>query len=129
MSVRYIGTRLLKHGTAIIRQITQRNVYNINIAEKINAAPIPAAPNKAFNNQLVPKSFALRNVGVQIGLQARRILIDNVLNRVTNSLAADLRKRAARRYVYFSVTLLIVNEIFFQNFVWGFWTIFCLSGR
>lgn len=97
MSVRYIGTRLFKHGTAVIRHFTQRNVHNINIAEKINAAPVPTQPTRAFNNQIIPRSFALRNVGVQIGLQARRILIDNVLNRVTNSLAADLRKRAARR--------------------------------
>lgn len=35
-----------------------------------------------------------------MGAHARRIFVDNILKRVTNSLAADLRRRAARRLVF-----------------------------
>jgi PTEN induced putative kinase 1 len=102
MSLRALGTRLIKHGTVLIRNTGKNREFNTKtiIAEKINAA-VSSTPTSNFtSNRLTPRYFALRNVGVQIGLQARRILIDNVLNRVTNSLAADLRKRAARRILY-----------------------------
>nr|XP_023023488.1 serine/threonine-protein kinase PINK1, mitochondrial [Leptinotarsa decemlineata] len=100
MSVRAVGTRILKHGTSLIRHIC--NKRNINtITDKINAAQqVAPKPREYVGNQVIQRGFGLRNVGVQIGLQARRILIDNVLNRVTNSLASDLRKRAARRIFY-----------------------------
>lgn len=97
MSIRALGTRLFKHGTNVIRHIRKRNLNTTIIADKINAAQQATSQPKALNNHLAPRGFGLRTVGVQIGLQARKILIDNVLNRVTNSLAADLRKRAARR--------------------------------
>lgn len=35
-----------------------------------------------------------------LGAHARRIFVDNILKRVTNSLAADLRRRAASRLVF-----------------------------
>ncbi|KAJ8948925.1 hypothetical protein NQ314_008327 [Rhamnusium bicolor] len=102
MSVRALGTRLFKHGTAFIRHICKRDLNTTTIAEKINAGQqvTSTQPSKVFNQQVVPRNFGLRNVGVKIGLQARRILIDNVLNRVTNSLAGELRKKAARRILY-----------------------------
>ncbi|CAH1954234.1 unnamed protein product [Acanthoscelides obtectus] len=98
MSVRAFSTQLFKHGKALVRQICKKeSIASRNIALKINAAQqTTPKPAKVFDNRIVPRISGLRNVGVQIGLQARRILIDNVLNRVTNSLAADLRKRAAR---------------------------------
>ncbi|KAL3280758.1 hypothetical protein HHI36_003993 [Cryptolaemus montrouzieri] len=101
MSIRIL-TRLFKHGTSLFRNIARKDLHTINIADKINAASnVPAASHQIsqVSNRLIPQNF-VRNVGVQIGLQARRILIDNVLNRVTNSLAADLRKRAAKRILY-----------------------------
>ncbi|CAH1105419.1 unnamed protein product [Psylliodes chrysocephalus] len=100
MSLRALGSRLLKHGTAFIRHTRNQREFNSKtIADKINARA-SATPQNLSSNQIVPRTHALRNFGAQIGLQARRILIDNVLNRVTNSLAADLRKRAARRILY-----------------------------
>lgn len=102
MSVRALGTRLFKHGTSFVRHLCKREL-NTTIADKINAAqqlPTAAAAPARNSAQIVPRNFVLRNVGAQLGLQARRILIDNVLNRVTNSLAADLRKRAARRILF-----------------------------
>ncbi|KAJ8977930.1 hypothetical protein NQ317_002904 [Molorchus minor] len=81
MSVRALGTRLFKHGTALVRHICKKQLNTAKITDKINAAQsAPPQPNQLFNNQLVPRQFGLRTVGVQIGLQARRILIDNVLN-------------------------------------------------
>ncbi|XP_018567039.1 serine/threonine-protein kinase PINK1, mitochondrial [Anoplophora glabripennis] len=100
MSIRALGTRLFKHGTSVIRHIRKRNLNTTIIADKINVAQQVAPQPQALKNNLAPRGFGLRTVGVQIGLQARKILIDNVLNRVTNSLAADLRKRAARRILY-----------------------------
>lgn len=35
-----------------------------------------------------------------LGAHARRIFVDNILKRVTNSLAGDLRRRAASRLVF-----------------------------
>lgn len=96
MSVRVV-TRLFKHATTLVRLQCKRNL-DTNIAEKINAAQqVSAQPSRAFTNQVVARHSGLRNVGIQIGIQARKILIDNVLSRVTNSLAAELRKKAARR--------------------------------
>lgn len=101
MSIRALGTRIIKHGTSFIRHIHKRNLNTSIIADKINAAQqVTSQPTNALKNNLVPRGFGLRTFGVQIGLQARKILIDNVLNRVTNSLSADLRKRAARRILY-----------------------------
>lgn len=100
MSVRVIGTRLFNHGTLLVRSIIKKEVHQTrNIADKINAAKqVPSNPSGGFNNnQLGSRYSGLRNVGVQLGLQARRILIDNVLNRVTNSLMSEMRKKAARR--------------------------------
>ncbi|CAH0557225.1 unnamed protein product [Brassicogethes aeneus] len=101
MSVRALGTRLFKHGAAYVRHICRRDLNTAKIADKINAvSQAPSASAQVSNALVVPRKFALRNVGVQIGLQARRILIDNVLNRVTNSLAQELKKKAARRILY-----------------------------
>lgn len=106
MSLRALGSRLLKHGTAFIRHTRNQREFNSKtIADKINARA-SATPQNLSSNQIVPRTHALRNFGAQIGLQARRILIDNVLNRVTNSLAADLRKRATRRSV-------ILNRLYY----------------
>ncbi|XP_044751034.1 serine/threonine-protein kinase Pink1, mitochondrial [Coccinella septempunctata] len=101
MSIRVLG-RLFKNGTSLLRNICSRDI-SFNIAEKINAVsnvPVASEQVSQLQNRLIPRNSVFRNVGVQIGLQARRILIDNVLNRVTNSLAADLRKKAAKRILF-----------------------------
>lgn len=96
MSIRALGTRLFRHGQTYLRHICRRDYNTTNIAEKINAFQEAAARPNA---RVVPRNFALRNVGLQFSLHARRIFIDNVLNRVTNSLASELRKKAARRLI------------------------------
>jgi PTEN induced putative kinase 1 len=100
MSVRAVGVRLFKHGRSFVQHLCKRDL-NTTIGDKINAvSQATAAPPSLPSAQAIPKNFALRNVGVQLGLQARRILIDNVLNRVTNSLSAELRKKATRRILF-----------------------------
>lgn len=105
MSVRAIGGRLLRHGTAYVRILCRRYNNTTTIGDKINAfgkAPLPSAAtgsNANTSSQVVTRNFALRNVGLQVGLHARKILIDNVLKRVTNTLAGELRKKAAKRYL------------------------------
>lgn len=44
-------------------------------------------------------SIAGKHLGY-LGAHARRLFVDNILKRVTNSLAADLRRRAATRLVF-----------------------------
>lgn len=103
MSIRTVGSRLFKHGQTFVRNICRRNYnYNTtNIAEKINVIQeVTSAPGPVSNTALVSRNFALRNVGLQFSIHARRIFIDNVLNRVTNSLASELRRKAARRILF-----------------------------
>lgn len=99
MSVRALGIRLFRHGQAYVRHICRRD-FNSSTVEKINGVQQPSAVQGQFSNRprVITRTFDLRNVGLQVGLHARRILIDNVLNRVTNSLAAELRKKTAKRY-------------------------------
>ncbi|KAF5282721.1 hypothetical protein FQR65_LT02718 [Abscondita terminalis] len=103
MSIRAVGSRLFKHGQNIVRNICRRdyNQNTTNIAEKINVIQgVPSAPAPITNTTLASRTFALRNVGLQFSIHARRIFVDNVLNRVTNTLASELRKKAARRILF-----------------------------
>lgn len=90
--------RLFKHGKGYLKFI-RRDYNSTNITEKINVVQQASAQTGEVSNnsQILLRNFTLRNVGTQVGLQARRILIDNVLNRVTNSLSSDLRKKATRK--------------------------------
>lgn len=124
MSVRV----LFKNGRSILRSLCKRNLNTSIIFEKINAPKHLPTSTTSTPKFPVPKNFVLRNVGAQIGLQARRILIDNVLNRVTNSLAADLRKRAARRFVSPVISLNYIIKLL-QDTLWRLWSVFCIGWR
>ncbi|GLV41630.1 PTEN-induced putative kinase 1 [Carabus blaptoides fortunei] len=96
MSLRAFGGRLFKHGTAIVRALYKREYNTSTIAEKARPLKeIGVAPP-----QITARHFGLRNVGLQVGLHARRLFVDSVLNRVTNTLAAELRRKAARRMLF-----------------------------
>lgn len=103
MSLRFLGSRLFRHGTALVRAAYKREYNSVKIAEKVVPKDTGVRPQQA-----VVRSFALRNVGVQVGLHARKLFVDSVLNRVTNSLAAELRKKAARRCVLYIYKLYIM---------------------
>ncbi|KAF5297680.1 hypothetical protein FQA39_LY12011 [Lamprigera yunnana] len=102
MSIRAVGSRLFKHGQSVVRQICRRDYnYNTTIADTINAVKeVTPAPRSVPNTTVASRNYALRNVGLQFTIHAKRIFIDNVLSRVTNTLASDLRKRAARRILF-----------------------------
>lgn len=92
MSLRAFGRGLFRHGTALVRSVYKRDYNSIKIAEK----PIKVRDTTSSTSE-VSRNYALRNVGLQVGIHARKLFVDSVLNRVTNSLAAELRKKAARR--------------------------------
>ena len=102
MSIRAISTRLIRYGQTAIR--TCRRDYNNssrNIAHKINVTQNSGATSGQLSNTaIVPRNFVLRNVGLQFSIHARRIFVDNVLSRVTNTLASELRKKAARGILF-----------------------------
>lgn len=58
---------------------------------------------KSQNNDLcrnIDNVWSTRRHLGYLGTHARRIFVDNILKRVTNSLAADLRRRTASRLVF-----------------------------
>ncbi|XP_044727845.1 serine/threonine-protein kinase Pink1, mitochondrial [Chrysoperla carnea] len=112
MSLRAIVSRIYKHGTLAIRHFTTTRNYNTatTISDKIvkkSSALQTSATTKIGDSQTtsivtksLPKQYGLRNVGLQVGQHARRLFVDNVLNRVTNSLSSELKKRARRRLLF-----------------------------
>lgn len=94
MSLRALGYRMYKHGTLAIRYFTARNYNSTTITEQAKSVKGTGA---VANIKSQVRYYGLRNVGVQVGQHARRIFVDNVLNRVTNSLSGELRKRASRK--------------------------------
>ncbi|XP_067006168.2 serine/threonine-protein kinase Pink1, mitochondrial [Anabrus simplex] len=99
MSIRAIAVRLIQNGRILLRSYKPHQNYS-EVAEgvKLNIFPkgvaIESSPNPGS------RASAIRNVGYQVHLHARRLFVDNVLKRVTNSLAADLRRKAAKRLLY-----------------------------
>lgn len=98
MSIRSQALRLIQDGRFLLRSFKNRehffNKQNANF-NKIHVARVGESQGH------VPLgtggiSSASSHLGF-LGAQARRLFVDNVLKRVTNTLAADLRRRAARR--------------------------------
>lgn len=87
----------------IIRQLFRngryifQTIYNKQNVKILDIVPKPKDAYSAIEKQSFTNYEGLRNVGCQIGLQARKLFVDNVLNRVTNSLASDLRRKATKR--------------------------------
>lgn len=93
MSLRAAAHRLLQNGRILLRTFkSQKNPKDVVDGVKLN---ISLRGAEAECNTSAVKS-AVRSVG----FQARRLFVDNVLRRVTNSLSADLRKRAAKRLLF-----------------------------
>ncbi|XP_060535534.1 serine/threonine-protein kinase Pink1, mitochondrial [Cylas formicarius] len=99
MSARYIGNKLFKHGTALLRQICKREAHSTTIANKVGASSQASSPPTQLQKQIVSKNYVLRNVGIQITQQARKLLVENA-QKITNTFAADVRRRATQRILY-----------------------------
>ncbi|XP_076652857.1 PTEN-induced putative kinase 1 [Halictus rubicundus] len=103
MSIRTVAHRLLQNGRAFLHSVRNTDCFYANCHPRINHDKIhvvqvgksqgclPQGSNNA--------SATGRHLGY-LGAHARRLFVDNILKRVTNSLAADLRRRAATRLVF-----------------------------
>lgn len=95
MSLRAIGGKLIKHGTAIVRQAhkgkpSARNISDI--ARPVEQASLPVQKTDWIKNN---KYCVFRNLGIHVSQRARRVLIDDVLNRVTKK-SGEFQKAAQR---------------------------------
>ncbi|XP_033337927.2 PTEN-induced putative kinase 1 [Megalopta genalis] len=103
MSIRTVAYRLLQNGRALLYSVRNTGSLYANCHPRINHGNIhvvqvgksPGYLPQGNNNV----SATGRHLGY-LGAHARRLFVDNILKRVTNSLAADLRRRAATRLVY-----------------------------
>ncbi|XP_046744147.1 serine/threonine-protein kinase Pink1, mitochondrial isoform X2 [Diprion similis] len=95
MSLRTAAQRLLQNGRVLLRSV--RNPQYYTQGNKIHVVVVGKTQGQLPTGGNV--SAAGRHLGF-LGLQARRIFVDNVLKRVTNSLAGDLRRRAAKRLLF-----------------------------
>ncbi|XP_050466129.1 serine/threonine-protein kinase Pink1, mitochondrial [Cataglyphis hispanica] len=105
MSIRTVVHRLVQNGRVILRSLrSNEHFYSRGYANKhlgkIHVAQIGETQNGGFPRQNNGNAWSTgRHLGY-LGAHARRIFVDNILKRVTNSLAADLRRRAASRLVF-----------------------------
>ncbi|XP_046397282.1 serine/threonine-protein kinase Pink1, mitochondrial [Ischnura elegans] len=98
MSIRAVAHRLIQNGRLLYRFIKpQEPIKTVVDCVKINAHEA-----KAIESSLRPTlgRSAFQTFGYQVHYHARRIFVENILNRVTNSLAGDLRKRATKRLFF-----------------------------
>ncbi|XP_058790551.1 serine/threonine-protein kinase Pink1, mitochondrial [Phymastichus coffea] len=98
MSIRTAAQRLVHHGRLFLRLIRKPEQFQSTRAHdnKIHLARVAESQGQASaatgNASSTPFGY--------LGAQARRLFVDNVLKRVTNTSAADLRRRAASRLLF-----------------------------
>ncbi|XP_029034979.1 serine/threonine-protein kinase Pink1, mitochondrial [Osmia bicornis bicornis] len=100
MSIRTAVYRFVQNGRALLHSIrnTQCFYHPRIYHDKIHVVQVGKSQGylpQGSNNV----SSTGRHLGY-LGAHARRIFVDNILKRVTNSLAADLRRRAASRLAF-----------------------------
>ncbi|KAJ9594877.1 hypothetical protein L9F63_013838 [Diploptera punctata] len=96
MSLRAASQRLLQNGRLLLRILRPQNHKDVVEGAKFNILPQGANNTKSSLKSSSVVQSAVRSVG----FQARRLFVDNVLRRVTNSLSGDLRKRATKRLFF-----------------------------
>lgn len=106
MSFRLLTTRIYKHGRLLVQSYFKRDIH-VNILDNGRNRSIPSelkaggALNRQDLNRFHQTQQHLRsNSFLRFGSQARRLFVDNVLNRVTNPYSAELRQQAAKRLMY-----------------------------
>lgn len=103
MSIRTVVHRLVQNGRVILRSLRNNERFysrGYEHFDKIHVAQIGKSQNGGLPCQNSGNVWSTgRHLGY-LGAHARRIFVDNILKRVTNSLAADLRRRAASRLVF-----------------------------
>lgn len=97
MSLRAVAYRVFQNGRILLRTYKpQRNPKDVVDGVKLNILPRGAE----IESSTSAVQSAVRNVGFQVRVHTRRLFVNNVLRRVTNSLSTDLRKRAAKRLLF-----------------------------
>lgn len=106
MSFRLLTTRIYKHGRLLVQSYLKRDIH-VNILDNGRNRSIPSelkaggALNRQELNRFHQTQQQLRsNSFLRFGSQARRLFVDNVLNRVTNPYSAELRQQAAKRLMF-----------------------------
>ena len=105
MSIRTAVHRLVQNGRVILRSLRNNERFHSRgyadkYLDKIHVAQIGGSQKGGLPCQNSANAWSTgRHLGY-LGAHARRIFVDNILKRVTNSLAGDLRRRAASRLVF-----------------------------
>lgn len=98
MSLRIILHKVLQHGRILFRSYRPHQDVGFT---KINILPRGIQTETARPSATPANTSVIRTVGLQNHFNnARRLFVDNVLKRVTNSLAADLRRRTAKQLLH-----------------------------
>ncbi|XP_059488486.1 serine/threonine-protein kinase Pink1, mitochondrial [Neocloeon triangulifer] len=84
MSIRLAAVRLFKNGRQLVRHIHKSKISSFTRAAESG----PPAPSR-------PATFVQ-----QVTQNARRVVVDAVLSRVTHTVAADLRRKVTRQLLY-----------------------------
>ncbi|KYM95147.1 PREDICTED: serine/threonine-protein kinase PINK1, mitochondrial [Cyphomyrmex costatus] len=105
MSIRTVVHRLVQNGRIVLRSIRNNERfhskgYTDKHLDKIHVAQIDKSQNNGLLCQNNGNVWNTRRHLGYLGTHARRIFVDNILKRVTNSLAADLRRRTASKLVF-----------------------------
>uniref|UniRef100_A0AAG5CUI1 non-specific serine/threonine protein kinase n=1 Tax=Anopheles atroparvus TaxID=41427 RepID=A0AAG5CUI1_ANOAO len=99
MSFRMLTTRLYKHGRLLVQSYFKRDIHISNVwtspTDRVKVNTI----NETLRHDLRISEFR-NNSFLRFGNQARRLFIDNVLNRVTNPYSVDLRLQATKKLLY-----------------------------
>uniref|UniRef100_A0A336K9G6 non-specific serine/threonine protein kinase n=1 Tax=Culicoides sonorensis TaxID=179676 RepID=A0A336K9G6_CULSO len=96
MSFRLLSTRLFKHGRILIQHYCKRDIQT-KIFEQHKINNVQGNLRKAEG--LVQQH--LKSQGIfRFGQNARRLFVDNILNRVTNPYSAELRSQATKKFLY-----------------------------
>ncbi|KAL0128784.1 hypothetical protein PUN28_003880 [Cardiocondyla obscurior] len=105
MSIRAVVHRLVQNGRVVLRTLRNKeHFHSREYTDKQFGKIYVAQTGKSQNSSLLYRNTSnvwntRRHLGY-LGTHARRIFVDNILNHVTNSLAADLRRRTASRLVF-----------------------------
>ncbi|XP_055606749.1 serine/threonine-protein kinase Pink1, mitochondrial isoform X2 [Uranotaenia lowii] len=99
MSFRLLTTRLYKHGRLLVHSFFKRDIHT-SILDKGRNRAIPRELKSVSTAGAPIHQLRTGNSFFRIGSQARRLFVDNVLNRVTNPYSAELRAQAAKRLMF-----------------------------
>uniref|UniRef100_A0A182R5N7 non-specific serine/threonine protein kinase n=1 Tax=Anopheles funestus TaxID=62324 RepID=A0A182R5N7_ANOFN len=99
MSFRLLTTRLYKHGRLLVQNYLKRDIHVSNVWSNPTESAKVNKINETLRHDLRINEFR-NNSFLRFGNQARRLFIDNVLNRVTNPYSIDLRLQATKKLLY-----------------------------